>query len=137
MKKMILALAVLLASTSSFAVVMADGINPQFSCRIPGMADGGYSVVVSTGGIAPHTEARLVESKIYGSSLIGNYVVTASKTPANDLVFADFYTRGQEFQLIVHGQPLAGAPVQAILRSNTKTGRFSVRLVCVRMLQSR
>ncbi|MFL5815725.1 MAG: hypothetical protein ACJ763_19305 [Bdellovibrionia bacterium] len=137
MKKMIFALAVLLASTSSFAAVIADGMYPTMSCRVPGMADGGYSVIVSVGGIAHLTNAKLVQDTIRGGVLVGNYTVMLSKTPAQDLVYADMSSRGQEFQLIIHGTPKIGAPAPAILRSNSKAGRFVEKLACMPMLMSR
>jgi len=137
MKKLILMMSVLLASTSSFAMIIADGMRGELSCRVAGSVDGGYGVVISYGGIAPHTEARLSEFFFNGkSTLIGNYVVNVSKTSPQDQVFADFNTQGQEFRLTVHGQPLVGAPVPAVLESNSKAGRFSANMVCSRMLQN-
>jgi hypothetical protein len=93
--------------------------------------------VISYGGIAPHTEARLSEFFFNGkSTLIGNYVVNVSKTSSQDQVFADLNTQGQEFLLTVHGQPLIGASVPAVLESNTRAGRFTSNMVCTRMLQN-
>jgi hypothetical protein len=101
------------------------------------MADGGYHVVIYAGGVAPHTEARLVEDTIRGGVLVDNFVVGASQNRTQDTVLADLITQGQSFQLIVHGQPLAGAPVQAVLRVNSKAGRMNLKLVCSRLPQSR
>jgi hypothetical protein len=137
MKKFILALTVLLASTSSFAAVIADGMNPTLMCRVPGMADGGYYVIVSAGGIANLINARVVEDTIRGGVLVGNYTVRLAKTPAQDFVYADMGSRGQEFQLIIHGTPKIGAPAPAILRSNSKAGRFVEKLACTPLLMSR
>jgi hypothetical protein len=137
MKKMILALAVLWASTSSFAAVIADGMYPTMNCRVPGMADGGHYVILSVGGIANLINAKLVEDTIRGGILVGNYTVRVAKTPAQDIVYADMGSRGQEFQLIIHGTPKIGAPAPAILRSNSKAGRFVEKLACTPMLMSR
>lgn len=136
MKKMILALSLVLSS-GAFAVIMPDAIVPQVSCYTPGMGDAGYQVVLSYGGIAPHTEARLSQTTIAGAIGIGNYVVQVSKTPAQALVFSDMITRGDTFALSMPGTPLVGRPVPAVLVTNTKAGRVTSKMVCSRLIQNR
>jgi hypothetical protein len=138
MKKMILALALVMSQTSAFAsdtVRNPDEMVPFLSCSSP-LRDAGYSVILENGGLVPHTSASVSETTIAGGNVLLSVPMVTVLNQASRIVYVDSETNGQEFSLVYSVAvftPSGRMPLNALLTANTKAGRISVQLQCVPM----
>jgi len=142
MKKMVLALALVLSfvMTQASAFATDAGTNPDemvpfLACSSP-LKDAGYSVMIETGGLAPHVSASVSETTLAGGNPILNVPQVTVLNQASRIVYVDSETNGQEFSLVYNVAvftPSGRMPLNALLTANTKAGRISAQLQCVHM----
>jgi hypothetical protein len=145
MKKMILALALVLAQTPAFAQPFnpAPDMPVRFlQCSIPNLKDAGVVVTLMAGGLVPHVAANVVEESIAGGKeILAVPMITTARNTPNDVLYVDSATQGQEFRLEYNPSILprcynyaCGPVINSTLYANTQAGRIQAQLACEHVL---
>ena len=116
----------------SYASLSLDGDRMQATlvCRTPGIADGGYQVALSEGGLVFHRVAKVMEITFHGASEIGSYEFSLEQQDGHH-VYVDSATHGRDFSLTLYGAEQSGeSGVRAQLNADTRAGRVSSKLLC-------
>ena len=142
MKNLNLLLALSLSlSASAFASEVAPSSIPNpvgnaFVCRIPGMVDSGYSVLVSNNRKDNQEDAVLNQITMRGPDQIGSYPLTKSQK-GSKIIFRDTATNGKDFLLVMSGQAMIGGTgTPAKLYADTKAGRINETMHCSLLLRA-
>ncbi|MBC7691436.1 MAG: hypothetical protein H7222_06665 [Methylotenera sp.] len=128
-------LVLLLGMVSSVMVAnaFADGDRLQVlaNCYSDDSSEGGYRVVVHSGGFTGLTTAKIEESTFAGNQELQTLEVKSSQT-GRRLSFADAPTRGEDFQLLIDLQGGNGLLkiYPAKFKASTQLGRISGKLFC-------
>lgn len=137
MKKMMMfvTLALIVTTASAFAEMnrlsIPDGMNITLICHTPGTFDGGYSVVMQSGGFVFHSSATVSEVTLYGSKEILNMPFLKETAEDGKVVYTDFVTNGQNFRLTYNSIRIdQNQEANSVLEAETSHGRIVENLVC-------